>query len=107
MELTEAWGVESLGGRWEMALTGPRTHGTDLPSSRLRQNRKSEGASDLEAEERCPYSTLLHAGQEDTAHSPKGAVPAPAEFTEQERGDRVQASSRTESDYRLCQRRAS
>ena len=59
------------------SLTGLLTHGTDLPSSGLRQNRKSEGVSDLEAEERGTDS-LSCAGKEDTAQS-CGCDPCPSE----------------------------
>lgn len=48
-ELTEAQGMKSLSDGWEMGLPGLLMHGTDLLSSCLRQNGKSERTPDLEA----------------------------------------------------------
>lgn len=69
VELTEVPGMKSLCGGWEMGLTDLLTRGTDLPSSRLRQNRKLERTSDLEAEERGTYYSLSSAGGKDTVES--------------------------------------
>lgn len=64
VELTEV-----LGGGWEMGLTDFLTCGTDLSSSCLRQNRKLERTSDLEAEERGTYYSLSSAGDANTVES--------------------------------------